>query len=200
MDDFKGTIKTFLKGIKGILKNALLILVLQVMLSFFSIVLMVDNASWLIMLLSIACGASFFAILYFIGKSSAYSDFQLYKNNHIRLKNGDYVSRDRLISQYRWFYGYLTALIPSGLFILFALAGIFQSPIVAETNILGKIAFFINIAPLVPIINAGATASLYYSIAVSALVSLTYGTGYLLHGIKLKLQYEELQKGSGLEP
>jgi hypothetical protein len=200
MDDLKGAIKTFLKGIRGILKNALVILVIQAMLSFFSVILMVGNASWLIMLLSILSGASFFAILYFIGKSSAYSDFQVYKNNLIRLKNGDYVSRDRLISQYRWFYGYLTAFIPSGLFILFAVAGIFHSHILAETNVFGKIAFFVNIAPLVPIINAGAPASLYFSIVVSALVVLTYGTGYLLHGIKLKLQYEELQRRSGLEP
>lgn len=192
----QGKVKVIFKGISGILKNALMVLIIQAVMSFFSLAMMADKPSALLIALSMLSGISFFAILFFVGKSSAYSDFQIYKNNLIRQKHGDSVSLDKTIKQYRWYYGYITALIPSLIFIIFAVIGIIQNPALDKTNTLGIISFFANLATVVPLMNAGIAASLYLVLAGEVLIVASYGTGYLLHGIKLKIQYEELQRGS----
>lgn len=192
------TIKTFFKGTSNILKLALWLFGIQLIISLFSIVLLVDaeNPNDLIKLLSIVMLASNILIMFFISKSSAYTDFQIYKNNLIREKNNDKVPTYNKMKGYKFYNGFIAGLIAVLPSIIMVIIGLIQNPMLADTNAIGKIAMVINFVYTVPILNLGGANSLYFVFAGCFITILSAGIGYYIQGEKLKIQYEQLQKGT----
>ena len=81
----------FILGCLNVIKLAVWLFAIQTIVSLFSIVLITDseNPSEIIKALSIVMVLSSLMIMFFISKSSAYSDFEIYKNNLIRKRRKD---------------------------------------------------------------------------------------------------------------
>ena len=191
--------KQFFKGCLSILKNSLWLIGIQVVMSLFSIVMSTnaEDPSEIIRALSILMTASTLLIIFFISKSSAYTDFQVYKNNYIRNKRGDEVPAENYIKQYRWYNGLIYSFLACLPSIILAIIGISKSPISSESNWGGSVAMIINLVYIIPLINYGALNSLYLVFLASILVIAAASSGYAIYGEKLKLQFFELQNKDG---
>lgn len=172
---------------------------IQIIMSLFSVVMSTnaEDPSEIIRALSIVMTASTLLIIFFISKSSAYTDFQVFKNNYIRNKRGDEVPVENIIKQYRWFNGLLYSFIACLPSIILAIIGISQSPISSESNWGGSVAMLINLVYIIPLINYGALNSLYLVFLANFLVIAAASSGYAIYGEKLKLQFFELQNKDG---
>ncbi len=190
-------VKSFFKGVSNTLKHAAWLLGIQIIISLFSIVLITDkeNPSDIIKALSLVMLASAVLIMFFLSKTNAYYDFEIYKNNIIRRKRKDEVPRYRTMMEYRPYKGLLAGLISVLPSLILAVIGITGSHLVNQSNIFGTIAMLINFVYTIPVLNFGGANSLYFVFAGCAVQVLSAGAGYYLHGEKLRLQYEELNKG-----
>lgn len=186
----------FILGCLNVIKLAVWLFAIQTIVSLFSIVLITDseNPSEIIKALSIVMVLSSLMIMFFISKSSAYSDFEIYKNNLIRKRRKDEVSKINLMRQYKWFKGFVAGFVACLPTIVMAIIGIIKSPITSETNIFGKIVMIMNFVSTVPIMNYFGGNSLYYIFIGVFLMIVSAGLGYFFQGYKLKEQYFELQK------
>lgn len=187
--------KQFFSGSFSLLKNSLWLIVIQVIMSLFSMVMSTDaeNPSEIIRALSIVMTASTLLIIFFISKSSAYTDFQIYKNNYIRRKRGEVLPAENIIKQYRWFNGLIYSFVACLPSIILAIIGIAKSPISSESNWGGSVAMLINLVYIIPFINYGALNSLYLVFLANFFVIASASLGYFLQGEKLKLQFFDLQ-------
>lgn len=190
------TAKQFLKGISNILKLSAWLLGIQIITSLFSIVMLADgeNASSLLTFLSFIMLASAIAIMFFISKSTAYYDFEILKNNLIRAKRQEIVPKYRRMLEYRLYKGFIAGFIACLPSIILAVIGIIKNPIVSESNIFGTIAMLINFVYTIPILKIGGANSLYFIFVGCVLLIASSGISYMIHGEKLKYQYEMLSK------
>lgn len=199
MDKIKKLLRAvgqFFKGSVNIIKLSAWMFCIQTLMSLFSIVLVNpenDSKNW-ITLLSFVMLALNFIIIYIISKTSAYSDFQIYKNNRIRLNRGEDVPRFKIMRQYRPYNGYISGIVSCLISIILIISGIITSPITADTNTAGKIAMLLNFIYAVPVLNIGGISSLYVIIYGIALTIISAGLGYYIEGQKLLIRYNELQK------
>lgn len=194
----KAKTKSIIKGLLKSLINSLWLLGIQVIFSFFSMIMTVDNENPMefVRVLSIIMTLSVLTIIFFISKSSAYSDFQIYKNNFIRQSKGDAVPVENIIRQYRWYnaliYSFAAAL-PS---IVLAVICIAKGGI-TQGNWAGVTVTLINYVYLVPLFNYGVANNAYLIFIGAFILMGVYSTGYILNGEKLKTQYFSLIKYKG---
>lgn len=188
----------FFKGHSNIIKLAVWILILQIMFSLFSLAFFSsdeDYSQWMI-LLSVFMAISYIAIVFAVSRSSAYSDFQVYKSNYIRRKKGEEIPRYKVMREYGKFKGLwagITAALPTIILIAF---GLIKSPVIKDSNACAQIAAIINMVYFVPVINLGGAGTLYSILYGCVLTAAAAGAGYYMQGYKLEMQFKELQKGS----
>lgn len=185
----------FFKGSFNIIKLSLWIFVLQIVMSLFSLVLLTTDSTmeWM-KLLSVVMLILNFLIIFIIANTTAYSDFQIYKNNYIRINKGETIPKFKMMREYKWHNGLIAGVIACLPSIIMIFIGAMQSPITTDSNLAGKIVMLINFIYMVPVLNYGGSNNIFIIFYGIVLAIAASGIGYYFKGFKLYTRFMELQK------
>ncbi len=182
-------VKKFFKGALPLITGAATLFAMQLVFSLFSLsaTALMDARPTLSFILFVLFYASTFVFVYFLGSSAAYTDFNVRKNNALRIKNGEAVEDYKLLREYRPWKGFAMgalSLLPLVLSVLLSL-------------LIGSEGFYAVVRLCfvlyyMPFHAATGSMSVLPMLLACIPVSAICGAGYLIRGYKLQAQQEKL--------
>ena len=185
----------FFKGISNILKTGGMLFIFEVVLSFFSLIIIgLDKETQMIwaVLLTILFLVTVIIFIWLMSASAAYKDFNTRRNNELRIKNGEEVPAYKRMQGYRWFNGYLMGLISVLPLLIIVIIGGFLPLNEAGGNAMTVTANLIYGIFFLPLHLIMDSPSSWYMLYAVVLVPIISGLGYQWKGYKMQMQYLKL--------
>ncbi len=185
----------FFKGISNLLKTGGMLFIFEVVLSFFSLIIIgLDKETQMIwaVLLTILFLVTVIIFIWLMSASAAYKDFNTRRNNELRIKNGEEVPAYKRMQGYRWFNGYLMGLISVLPLLIIVIIGGFLPLNEAGGNAMTVTANLIYGIFFLPLHLIMDSPSSWYMLYAVVLVPIISGLGYQWKGYKMQMQYLKL--------
>ena len=185
----------FFKGISNLLKTGGMLFIFEVVLSFFSLIIIgLDKETQMIwaVLLTILFLVTVIIFIWLMSASAAYKDFNTRRNNELRIKNGEEVPAYKRMQGYRWFNGYLMGLISVLPLLVIVIIGGFLPLNEAGGNAMTVTANLIYGIFFLPLHLIMDSPSSWYMLYAVVLVPIISGLGYQWKGYKMQMQYLKL--------
>ena len=185
----------FFKGISNLLKTGGMLFIFEVVLSFFSLIIIgLDKETQMIwaVLLTILYLVTVIIFIWLMSASAAYKDFNTRRNNELRIKNGEEVPAYKRMQGYRWFNGYLMGLISVLPLLIIVIIGGFLPLNEAGGNAMTVTANLIYGIFFLPLHLIMDSPSSWYMLYAVVLVPIISGLGYQWKGYKMQMQYLKL--------
>ena len=185
----------FFKGISNLLKTGGMLFIFEVVLSFFSLIIIgLDKETQMIwaVLLTILFVVTVLIFIWLMSASAAYKDFNTRRNNELRIKNGEEVPAYKRMQGYRWFNGYLMGLISVLPLLVIVIIGGFLPLNEAGGNAMTVTANLIYGIFFLPLHLIMDSPSNWYMLYAVVLVPIISGLGYQWKGYKMQMQYLKL--------
>lgn len=185
----------FFKGISNLLKTGGMLFIFEVVLSFFSLIIIgLDKETQMIwaVLLTILFLVTVIIFIWLMSASAAYKDFNTRRNNELRIKNGEEVPAYKRMQGYRWFNGYLMGLISVLPLLIIIIIGGFLPLNEAGGNAMTVTANLIYGIFFLPLHLIMDSPSSWYMLYAVVLVPIISGLGYQWKGYKMQMQYLKL--------
>lgn len=185
----------FFKGISNLLKTGGMLFIFEVVLSFFSLIIIgLDKETQMIwaVLLTILFLVTVIIFIWLMSASAAYKDFNTRRNNELRIKNGEEVPAYKRMQGYRWFNGYLMGLISVLPLLVIVIIGGFLPLNEAGGNAMTVTANLIYGIFFLPLHLIMDSPSNWYMLYAVVLVPIISGLGYQWKGYKMQMQYLKL--------